>query len=182
MILKDTLMRKYPKKKHRFQYKRNKPKHHHPQRRNEQAIILSGLDVLRPLEAHTPQYLQGVLHYGPETFVGKRSASALIWYRRKGYHHYRKLMLFGVWVAEIDSVTHIIIGSKSLTYTATIYNPESYTKIMKQTFIPYYGNDVSPPDKKGILFQTDFDVTRRLALRRELAEQLAYWFKNRLFT
>ncbi len=174
-------MRKYPpKKKHRFQ--RSYPaKTHIQQRRNEQAIILSGLDVLRVLDNHAPQYLHGVLHYGPDSFVGNQYAAALIWYRRKGYQDYRKLHLFGVWVAQSDDTTQLMIGSKSLMFTAAVYNPESYTAIMKKTFIPYYGNDLQPPDESNILFQTLFDVTRRIALRREIAEQLAYWFKNKLF-
>ncbi|MEO1289327.1 MAG: hypothetical protein AAFV93_16315 [Chloroflexota bacterium] len=153
-----------------------------PQRRNEQAIILSGLNVLQVLDDHAPKYLHNVLHYGPNTFTGVRHASAVVWYRRKGYAHYRHLNLFGVWATQTDDITHLIIGKKQLDYTASVYTAESYHSIMKETFIPYYGKDVSPPTDANVLYQTAFDITHRLALRKELAEQLAHWFKNTLFT
>ena len=133
---------------------------------------------MQVLADNVPQYLQTVLHYGPDSFIGKDYACVLVWYRRKGYQHYRELTLSGVWAIEAKETTDIIIGSKVLLYNATVYNAESYHAVIKQTFMPYYGDDTTPPGDKAIVYRTSFDVSRRLALRRELAEQLILHLQN----
>lgn len=152
-----------------------------PKASNEQAVILSGLNVMQVLDDNAPKYLQTMLHYGPEPFIGTRWAAILVWYRKKGYQNYKDLTLFGVWALEENGQNQIIIGTKALIYNAAVYNPESYNAVIKQTFKPYYGDDASPPDESRILYRTIFDVTRRLALRRELADKLVHWLQHKWF-
>lgn len=165
-------MRNY-RKSRSHKYNDSKPK-----KSNAQAIILAGLNVMQVLEDYAPQFLQSVLYYGPASFTGKNYACVLVWHRRKGYQHYRKLRLSGVWAIETEDSTDIIIASKVLLFNASIYNAESYHAVIKQTFKPYYGNDTSPPGDSAIVYRTQFDVTRRLALRRELKGQIQNWLKN----
>lgn len=147
-------------------------------RSNEQAIILSGLNVLQVLEDNAPKYLLHVLHDGPETFVGDDWAAALIWYRRKGYQNHKTLTLFGTWVIKEGEASVVHIDQKVLHYSAPIYNAESYNTLIKRDFRPYYEDDGSPPKDRSIHYQVTFDVTRRLALRRELADKLMYWLEK----
>ncbi len=149
-----------------------------PKKSNEQAIILAGLNVMQVLADNAPQYLQTVLYNGPDSFIGKNYACVLVWYRRKGYQNYRELTLSGIWAIDIEETTQLIIGSKILLYNATVYNAESYHSVIKQTFQPYYGDDTTPPGDKAITYRTSFDVSRRLALRRELSEQLILHLQN----
>lgn len=151
--------------------------HRHPQKpktqpNNEQAVILAGLNVMQVLEDNANKYLKSMLHYGPASFAGKDWASVLVWYRRRGYQHYKDLTLFGVWaVAENDS-TKLAIANKPLQYTAPVYNAESYNTVIKQSFKAYYSDDASLPDASRIVYEAEFDITRRLALRREIADKL----------
>ncbi|MGJ3240032.1 MAG: hypothetical protein ACFE0Q_15095 [Anaerolineae bacterium] len=151
--------------------------------RNAQAVILSGLNVLQVLEDTAPKYLSEVLHYGPDTFSGDAWASVLIWYRYPGYHGYKELILFGVWVYEQNNnSTQIAIGTRPLTYRAVVYNPESYNSVIAQSFTPYYGDEASPPDASRVVYQTAFDITRRLALRRELEREIISWMRHTTFS
>jgi len=150
-----------------------------PKASNEQALILAGLNVMQVLEDNAAQYLQSYLHYGPDSFIAENRAAILVWYRKKGYQHYTEMTLYGVWVIGEEQQNRIIIGTKPLTYTAAVFNAESYNTVIKQTFKPYYEDDISPPDESRILYQTTFDVTRRLALRRELADKLVHWLRHK---
>lgn len=149
-----------------------------PKKSNAQAIILAGLNIIQVLEDYAPQYLQSVLYYGPDSFIGKNYACVLVWHRQKGYQNYRELCLSGVWAIQADDKIDIIIGSKVLLFKASVYNAESYHALIKQTFKPYYGDDTSPLGESAIVYRTQFDITRRLALRRELAEEVQNWLKN----
>lgn len=151
--------------------------HRHPQKSdvkssNEQAIILAGLNIMQVLEDNANKYLKSLLHYGPASFVGKDWASVLVWYRRRGYRNYEDLTLFGVWAYKADDTIQLAIASKPLKYSASVYNAESYNSVIKQSFKAYYGDDASLPDASNITFETEFDITRRLALRRELADKI----------
>jgi hypothetical protein len=152
-----------------------------PKASNEQAIILSGLNIMQVLEDNAPKYLHTVLHYGPDSFIGEGWAVALVWYRRKGYQHYKELTLFGTWLLAKEDETAIIIGTKRLPFSAAVYNAESYNAVIKQTFKPYYGDEISPPSDSSIIYQTTFDLTHRLALRRELADKIILWMRETNF-
>lgn len=146
---------------------------------NEQALILAGLNVMQVLEDHAPKYLQSYLHYGPASFTGENRAAVLVWYRQKGYQNYKEMTLYGVWIAGDEKQNHVIVATKPLIFTAPVYNAESYNVVIKQTFKPYYDDDLSPPDESRILYQTLFDVTGRLALRRELENKLIHWLRHK---
>src|SRR5690606_18051701 len=104
--------------------------------------------------------------------TGKDWASVLVWYRRRGYQHYKDLTLFGVWAFKDGDATKLAIGNKPLQYTAPVFNAESYNTVIKQSFKAYYGDDASLPDASRIVYETDFDITRRLALRRDIADKI----------
>jgi hypothetical protein len=146
------------------------PQETHPT--NPQARVLAGLDVLSVLEEHAPKYLQDILHYGPASFAGEGWASALVWYRQKGYYTYRELTLFGVWVMDGADTTTILLGTKLLQYSAPVYNPSSYHHLIKNGFKTYYGDSGSPPSRDNIHYETTFDPTARLKLRQTLADEL----------
>lgn len=148
---------------------------------NEQAIILSGLNIMQVLEENAPKYLHAVLNYGPNSFIGENWASVLVWYRRKGYQNYKDLTLFGVWVVQENATNTIMVGSKPLRYSAVVYNAESYNTVIKQSFKAYYNDDASVPDVSNITFKTPFDITRRLALRREVADKVIHWLRYRVY-
>jgi len=141
-------------------------------KKNPQAYILAGLNVFAVLENQAPQYLHAVLWYGPRSFAARDWAAVLIWYRKKGYHNYQALTLFGIWARADLGRTGLCIGHKTLQYQAAIYNPESYHQLIKRGFTTYYADAGTPPDEDGILFQTLYEPTRRLALRRELASAM----------
>lgn len=157
---------------------------HWPQTRqqpaNPLAVVLSGLDVLRVLEENTPKYLLDVLHYGPGSFAGDGWAAVLVWFRRKGYHQYQALTLFGVWAVPENEQTRLVLGTKPLQFSAPVYNAESYHQLIQQGFKTYYGDTGSPPTTDNIIFTADYDPTRRLALRQEVADAIVQWLRTRL--
>lgn len=146
---------------------------------NTQAKILAGLNIISTLADAAPKYLGDVLHYGPESFVAQGWAAALIWYRAKGYNAHQHLTLFGVWAVDEDEQTPLLVATKNLEFSAALYNAESYHRLIQKGFKTYYGDDGSPPPADNIIVQRTFDPTRRLALRRELAEDISTWLRTR---
>jgi hypothetical protein len=140
--------------------------------RNAQSLILSNLNLLQVLEDNAPKYLQNYLHYGPAAFVGEGWASCLVWYREKGYNNYQELWLFGAWAKQEEEATIILIGTKPLQFSAPVFNAESYNAIIKTSFKPYYNDKGSPPAEDDIQFRAIYEESRRLALRRELADSI----------
>jgi hypothetical protein len=145
---------------------------------NPQARILSGLDVMRVLEENAYKYLHDILIYGPASFAGNGWAAVLIWYRDKGYHNYRELTLFGLWAVDDNGTTQLQLGTKSLQFSAPVYNAESYNTLIKRGFKTYYGDDGSPPPSENITFTITFDPTARLKLRQMLADEMIQWLRR----
>jgi hypothetical protein len=141
-------------------------------RANLQSLVLTGLNLLQVLEENAPKYLQNWLHYGPSAFLGEGWAANLLWYREKGYNNYQELRLFGVWARKEEDATTLLIGTKPLQFTAPIFNAESYNAIIKTNFKPYYNDSAEPPAEDDIHFRTVYEESRRLALRRELADKI----------
>lgn len=146
---------------------------------NAQATILSGLNVLQTLEVQAPQYLKDVLHYGPESFVGDEWATTLIWFRKKGYHQYKVLTLFGVWAVTNEDETELLIGTKKLKFTAPVFNPESYTQLIKRNFQTHYKDDASSPPDDDIIKRISYNESNRLALRQDLKIAIIQWMRHR---
>ena len=146
---------------------------------NEQAIILSGLNILQTLEENSYKYFQDVLHYGPSSFVGDNWAAALIWFRQKGYHEYKTITLFGVWAITEGDKTSLLMGTKHLNFTAPVFNPESYMQLIKHNFQTHYKDDGSPPPDDDITLRINYDAAKRLALRQEIKDAIIQWMRNR---
>lgn len=151
-----------------------------PQPANTCAHILAGLNVMRVLEDKPRRFMQSVLQYGPHAYTGHNWAATLIWYRQKGIDTYQTITVFGVWVIETDDITTIQIGTKQLTFSAAVYNPESYNALIERDFTTYYGNNGNPPPDT-IVYETRYDVMRRLALRQTLTDEITRWLRQQEF-
>lgn len=152
-----------------------------PKKKNEQAHILAGLNVLAVLAETAPDYLPAHTHYGPAAFSGAGWANAVVWYHEAGYEAYRTLTLFGVWVIAQDADHQVIVGAKSLAYSAPIYNAESFHTLIRQGYRTYYADDGTPPAPDHSAYRAPYDITRRLALRRELADVIRVWLRTHDF-
>lgn len=151
-----------------------------PTSANACANILAGLNVMRVLEDKPERLMQKVLHYGPQSYMGEDWAATLIWYRKKGIDNYQTITLFGVWAQESDNDTLLQIGTKQLAFSAAVYNPESYNQLIKGNFTTYYGNNGNPPPDT-VIYETHYDVTKRLVLRQELADKIVRWLRMQRF-
>ena len=147
---------------------------------NACANIIAGLNVMRVLEDKPERFMQNVLHYGPQSYVGEDWAATLIWYRKKGINNYQMITLFGVWAQAQDSQTSLQIGTKQLAFSAVVYNAESYNQLIKRNFTTYYGNNANPPPDT-IIYETQYDVTKRLVLRQELSDTIVRWLRLQRF-
>ncbi|MEL6525552.1 MAG: hypothetical protein AAFQ07_07560 [Chloroflexota bacterium] len=160
------------RRKIRWQQKRATTWSAQPTPKNAQAQYLSGLNVLQELQDHANDYLASKLVYGPATFAGDGWASALVWYRHKGYQHFKSMILFGVWVHDNTSDRQVSIAKKPLQFQAAHFNPESYFAVIQRDFRSYYNDDGSPPDEQDILWQASATETTRLDMRRTVADAL----------
>lgn len=144
---------------------------------NEQANILTGLNVLDTLEKHAKTYMDDVHWYGADSFSGKDWASSLIWFRKQGLHTqtYQQLTLFGVWAIAQDNSTQLQLGTKPLQYAAPIYTPEAYFQLIKRGFKTYYNDSGNPPEAQYITQTFDFSPETRIALRDELSDAIKAW-------
>jgi hypothetical protein len=143
-----------------------------PPKANAQSLALATLNLMQVLEDNTPKYLQNWLHYGPATLVGQAWAAYIIWYREKGYDKYQDLWLFGVWARQADEAIELLVGTKPLKFTAPVFNAESYNTIIRTNFKVYYNDTGDAPAEDDIHFRATYDESRRLALRRELADAI----------
>lgn len=150
-----------------------------PPKSNAQSLVLASLNLMQILEDNAPKYLQNWLHYGPASFLGDSWAAYLLWYREKGYNNYQQLYLFGVWAQKKDELTQLLIGTKTIEFTAPVFNAESYNAIMKTSFKTYYNDKGDAPNDDDIYFRTNYEDSRRLALRRELADALLQGFRQK---
>ncbi|MEM6280961.1 MAG: hypothetical protein AAF787_02105 [Chloroflexota bacterium] len=137
------------------------------------ADIVNGLDVQTAVERAIRQVPAGFYASGPKTIKTRRASPAAIgvvmWMKAGGFYGYRTLIVAGVWAQAADTVTQIIIGRKTLMYSAATYNPESYHKLIRKGYSAYYTDDNTPP-ADGVQF--DYVAEQRLALRKRLAAEL----------
>lgn len=134
---------------------------------NPQAHILAGLNVVQSLEEAAHQYIEDLLWHGSGSFTGQGWASVVIWLREKGYNTYHNLTLFGVWAVEKEAGEELLVGTRQLAYSASVYNAEAYEQLIRRSFTTYYGEG-KPPEADDVLLRVDWDIQRRLALREEL--------------
>jgi hypothetical protein len=149
------------------------------------AGILDGLNALGFLEDMRKKRLHTISIYGPKAVRGhvtegestRQWAAALIWYKPRGYHHYRTLNILGVWALDAGDQTHLLLATKTLEFDSPVFNPESYHREIKRGFELYYRGDGAPPADNH-LATIVYGADKRLALREEIKSILAQWAKS----
>lgn len=143
-------------------------------------VVLDSLNALGVLEEVKNRPPPGLSCYGPKTFRGSTESSlfwlgVLVWHKPKGYGHYQTLGLLGIWAvkAEGAETIEIVVGEKSLEFSAPIFNPESYFRHLKKGFNVYYAGDASPPPVA--VYQTSYQAEERLMLRERLESVISDW-------
>ncbi len=124
-------------------------------KQDDLATVLDGLDALGFLEKIKRRPPEGRVGFGPKVFRGHTAIShsdekqywcgVLVWHKPKGYGHYQTLEVLGIWAVEVGEAVEIIVGTKTLAFSAPIFNAESYQIQMKRSFKTYYDGDASPP-------------------------------------
>jgi len=168
-------------------------------KQDDLATVLADLNVLGFLEQVKRRPPSGLHVFGPKLYTSPPNPlskhgegeqiwhGALVWHKPKGYGQYQTLGLLGIWAVEMGEEIEVIVGTKTLTFSAPIYNAESYQLQMKRGFKTYYEGDASPPNminrhdaknlekKEDILFQTPYDRGKRLELRDAVEAALGRW-------
>jgi hypothetical protein len=132
--------------------------------------VLDTLNVLDDLEEMVRRKPPTFFLHGPGVYKGKNWQGVLVWYRRKGWQSYKKLMIFGIWAMQTEEHIRIVAGTKTLAYTAAVYTAEAYHTLIKRDFRTYYGDEGSSPDGIEIIYEVHYHPTLRLSLRRALAQ------------
>ena len=159
-----------------------------------QSLLSAALDALNAaglLTAIKRRPPANMSAYGPKTFSGSvvmleigdttipdQWVGSVMWHKPKGYSYYRTLRLLGIWALGNGSSARIVIGEKRLTFSAPVFNPESYYHHIKRKFDIFYAGNVSPPlDEKegGLLYDALYDESQRLKTRAALESVLRAW-------
>jgi hypothetical protein len=156
-----------------------------PFRQLDLAAVLDGLNAMGFLDDVRRKRLPGLSIYGPKAVKGTMRAEAqnsqwaggVVWYKPRGYHHYRTITLLGIWGVEVAASTTILVGEKTLEFDAPVFNPESYYRSIKDKFELYYGDDCSPPEGDRLCTLT-YTPGERLAIRAALESVLSEWVKH----
>jgi hypothetical protein len=147
------------------------------------ASILDGLNAmgclddarkkrLKPFSVFGPKALRGQLEEGGSV---RQWAAALIWFKPRGYHHYRTLTLLGIWALDAEPGVRIVMGSKTLEFDSPVFNPESYHREIKRGFELYYRGNGAPPPESGQRFSRLYESGERLAMRDAVEAALIAW-------
>ena len=137
--------------------------------RNALAQILDSLNAFDTLESLTRRLR---LTYGPKVITrGAESMGVVVWKRAPGYHGYKILTLTGLWVALRDDQPYVLVGSKTLAFSAPFYDADAYHKIIRSSYDLYYQDDNLPPVKPA--FTVRYAAEQRLELREIVARELA---------
>lgn len=134
--------------------------------------VLDALNVLDSLENIVRRKPHTFFLHGPRVYQGSNWQGVLVWYRRKGWQSYKKLIILGVWAIQRQAGLQLIVGTKTLEYSAAIYTAEAYHTLMKRDFRTYYGDDGSSPEGVAILYEVTYHPTLRLSLRQALEQVL----------
>lgn len=155
------------------------------------AIALDGLNAAGLLSAIKKRPPADMSAYGPKTFSGSVTVprigdttipeqwiGSVMWHKPKGYGYYRTLRLLGIWAVGNFNATRIMIGEKRLTFSAPIFNPESYYHHIKRKFDIFYSGNASPPLEEiqgGLLYDAGYNEAERLKTRETLRGVLRDW-------
>lgn len=123
--------------------------------------------------------------YGPKSFNGNRHTTegqaqewvgTVMWHKPKGYQYFQTIRLLGIWAIGDGSTIRLVIGEKRLSFSAPIFNPESYYHHIKRKFDLYYTGDSSPPlEAKGLIYDAPYAESKRLETRSALQAALRQW-------
>ena len=147
------------------------------------ASILDGLNALGVLDDIRRKRLKPFSVYGPKALRGefkdaerlRHWSAGVIWYKPRGYHHYRTLTLLGIWALEMGEDVRVIIGSKTLEFDSPVFNPESYNREIKRGFELYYRGDGTPPPEADWRYSRVYASGERLAIREAVEATLLSW-------
>jgi hypothetical protein len=147
-------------------------------RQDDLAAILDGVNAVGFLEDIKKAKLEPIICYGPKSFRGHTPApwvGVVLWYKPRGYYYYETLTLLGLWAYEEASESRLVLGMKTLRFSAPIFNPESYYHHIRRGFDIYYPGDASPPSNGLRLYTVHYEPSRRLEIRAEIQRELARW-------
>lgn len=155
------------------------------------AMALDGLNAAGLLTAIKKRSPADMSAYGPKTFSGNVTTpkigdtkvpdqwvGSVMWHKPKGYAYYRTLRLLGIWAVGNSSKARIVIGEKRLTFSAPIFNPESYYHHIRRKFDIFYTGDARPPldeAEGGLLYDAAYNEAERLKTREALRSVLRDW-------
>lgn len=134
---------------------------------------LDQLNVLDELARLSRRLTENRIAYRPGVVNGRGWVGVLIWHHEYGYYGYRSLTITGVWAVWRDGEIHVIVGEKTRSYAAAVFNAESYHKLVRKGFQTYYDDDGSPPTRgDSIHLQATYTPENRLAIRQQIAHTL----------
>jgi hypothetical protein len=117
--------------------------------------------------------------FGPGVFRGLLPVSwvgVCLWYRQRGYYHYRTLHLLGIWAVQAAEI-RLLVGTKALAYSQPVFNAEAYFFRIQREFRTFYADDGSPPPEADCLYTSSYDPALRLATRQAIETALAGWLQ-----
>lgn len=151
---------------------------------SELTSALDGLNIAGMLEYIRKRPPQGLSVYGPRRFTSpllpltaERNiwVASAIWHKPKGYLYYEMLSLLGIWAISHTDGILIRLSEKTLTFSAPVFNPESYYHHIKRKFDLHYKGDASPPSTVADLYQVFYQPAERLQLREAIESHLRDW-------
>ena len=154
-------------------------------------MALDGLNAAGLLTAIKRRPPDNMSAYGPKTFNGNVTTpkigdtkvpdqwvGSVMWHKPKGYSYYRTLRLLGIWAIGNANTARIVIGEKRLTFSASVFNPESYYHHIKRKFDIFYTGNARPPldeTEGGLLYDAVYNEAERLKTREALRSILHDW-------
>ena len=152
-------------------HRRSKKSHQKPPQtpvQRELHRILDDLNAFGFLEDARNRTPPEMLCFGPKDIYGPTWSGVVIWLRPAGYHNYQTLLLLGVWAATAIDEAQILVGRRTLPFTAPFYNPEAYFHTIRRTFDIYYDGNTEPPADQDRLHEVVYDPSQRLAIRQDI--------------
>ena len=140
--------------------------------------VLDALNVFGFLDEARRKVPDAILCFGPKDVYGSGWSGVVVWFRPAGYHGYKTLTLLGIWACADRDAVPVIMGTRTLAFTAPFYNPEAYFHNIRRGFDLYYGDDASPPAESDRLYVTDYTPSRRLEIRGKIESVLDQYMQN----
>lgn len=156
---------------------------------------VNAVGVLADVKRRPPN---GLRCYGPKIFQSRVSPlsvqarlspgliwlGAVMWYKPSGYSNYEQLGLLGVWSVGRADGHDVVVGTRTLQFSAPVFNPESYYHHIKQKFDVYYSGEASPPtadqttdESNAIWYRAHYESDNRLLIRQAIEQALKQWRK-----